>query len=358
MVDSNDGVTTGNLWVFYTQLSIPEIVTQPEPYLLVDASTTASFSVTVDSVSAESYQWYKDGVIIGGAQGATFEISNAQIGDEGIYHCEISNDATIPVGSEPVTVSDSTLLGIKRKIAHWDFESGNTDSIVVDSPTSTLVGDPVFVIAGGVSGDAMDFDADTDAGDMLHTDLAETAYFDICNFNMTVGCWIKSTISLDWAPMVARNGEENGWQLRQGNVGAEGDDVTGIISSSPDYDIPVTIAGRIGDDGDAGAAIIDDQVTAGTYDEVKIYNYARSAAQIAQEYATVTGTAICSSAPTYDLDGDCIVGLGDLSLLASEWLSGGHLNFILDLITIPFIPIIVAFLVLNLKSFAYLAIKV
>jgi hypothetical protein len=368
-------IRTGYVWTFNTQKSTPQITGQPT-YQLINAGTTASFTVTVTSVSPETYQWYKyvNGVtdtLLSGKTAATLSIPNAQVADEGRYYCIINNASGIPA------TSDLALLGIKRRVAYWPFESNNANSTVAGSPASIIVGDPVFVPAAGVAGAAMAFDADTGAEDMLYTE-PNSPYFDSCNINMTVGCWIKSTSTVNWAPLVARNGEEDGWQLRQGAAGAEGDDrpvfstrgTTGNADGTPaletafdgnwhyvvgTYDgafkklyvdgilqkvwwlvdgLPtssdgdeatgfiaasnsgVSIAGRYGQN-PAGP---DTQFTAGTYDEVEIYNYVRSAAEIAQTYATLSGQIICPSAPTSDLSGDCKVTLDDLALLASQWL--------------------------------------
>ena len=387
MVKDDTTEITGPTWVFYTPVSKPIITTDPD-YQLADAGTAANFSVTVSSVSLENYQWYKagdpnvalsDGGDISGATTDTLTIANVETADEGAYYCVVNNDSVIPV------TSAQALLIIKRKLAHWDFELSNANSTVAGSPVSTIVGDPVFV--AGISGDGMEFDADTGAEDMLYTDPGAADYFDSCNFNLTVACWIKSTSTVNWAPMVARNGEENGWQLRQGAAGIEGDDrpvfstrgltvddndgipadrtafdgqwhyvvgtydgsykklyidgvlslvytllddgagmevshngqaATGLISASAlGSDIPVAIAGRYGDD----PVGVDDQFTAGTYDEVEIYNYALDAVTIAQKYATMANAAVCPAPHDYDQNGDCKVNLDDFALLASVWLT-------------------------------------
>ncbi len=380
MVKDDTTEVTGPTWVFYTQPAVPDITAQPTPYTLVDAGDPVTLSVTVNSFSPESYQWYKDGAILTGKTNATLSITSAQIANEGSYYCEIRNDATLPAGTEPAVVSDTAVVGIKRQIAHWSFEAGSMNSSIGGAATvTTVVGDPA--IAAGISGDGMAFDADTGAEDMLYTDPNET-YFDICNYNMTVGCWIKSTSTVNWAPLVARNGEEDGWQLRQGAAGDEGDDrpvfstrglaaVSGGNDGTPalktafdgnwhyvvatydgakrtlyvdglvqmvwwvDIDGPhssegddatgtitpsasgVSIAGRYGQD-PAGP---DTQFSAGIYDEVEIWNYARSAEQIAQTYATLSGQAVCPAPQDYDLNGDCKVNLDDFALLASVWLA-------------------------------------
>lgn len=61
----------------------------------------------------------------------------------------------------------------------------------------------------------------------------------------------------------------------------------------------------------------------GLVDELKIYNYARTTEQIAQDYLDVRGEWICNrelyNLP-YDFDGDCVISLGDFAIFAATWL--------------------------------------
>lgn len=373
----------GDIWSFETELSVPIITAGPD-YQVVVAGATANFTVTVDSLSLETYQWYQyvDGVSdialsdagdISGSQASTLSIANVEIADEGAYYCIVNNDSGVEA------VSDLALLGVKRRIAYWDFESGNANSTVAGSPASLLYNDPNFV-ATGIIGDGMEFDNDPEAEDILYTDPDEVSYFDICNYTMTVSCWIKSTAASTWGPMVARNGEDGqGWQLRHngntldricfttrgtgnedgtasnrtvydgdwhyavgtydgtvkkvyidgvlsrvyseddGSVALESDVVNGLIASTGS---PVAMAGRVTGDASNGLVFENQSVTACTLDEVSIYNYVQDAGTIAQTYADMTGTDVCPdpSSPAYDLTGDCIVDLDDFVLIASEWL--------------------------------------
>ncbi len=370
----------GNVWTFDTQLSIPIITAGPD-YQVVDAAGTANFALTVSSVSAVTYQWYQyvDGISdvalsdagdISGAATDSLSITNVELADEGGYFCIVNNDSGVPAQSA------QGLLGVKRRIAYWDFESSNANSTVANSPVSFLYGDPNFVTTG-IVGSAMEFDNDTGAEDILYTDPDEASYFDICNYNMTVACWIKSSFAANWGPMVARNGEDGeGWQLRHhgntldricftsrgtgnddgtasnrtvydgnwhyavgtydgtvkkvyidgvlsrvysgddGSIAQESDEVSGLIGSSPS---PVALAGRV--QGDAINGLTFDDVTPCILDEVEIYNYALDAATIAQTYADIANAAVCPAPQLYDLDDDCVVNLSDLSRLGSEWLS-------------------------------------
>ena len=85
-----------------------------------------------------------------GATSDTLSIANVEVADEGGYYCIVNNDSGVPAQSV------QGLLGVKRRIAYWDFESGNANSTVAGSPVSFLHNDPNFVVAGGIIGDAME----------------------------------------------------------------------------------------------------------------------------------------------------------------------------------------------------------
>lgn len=384
MNDSND--ITGFVWTFYTELTTPKITSDPN-YQVVDAGGTAIFSVTAMSPSPVTYQWYEyvdgisdimlsDGGDISGATTDTLSIANVELGDEGGYYCVVNNDSGVPATSK------NALLGVKRRIAYWPFEDNNANSIIPGSPASFLYNDPVFVTTG-IVGDAMEFDNDAGAEDILYTDPDRAAYFNICNNSMTVACWIKSSYAATWGPMVARNGEnfettDGGWQLRHDGdtldricftTRGTGNDI-GRASNRTIYDgnwhyavatydgtvkkvyidgivcrlynaddgsiatdsepasgliratpSPVSLAGRVRGDAINGLIFDENSVTPCILDEVEIYNYALDAAAIAQTYAEVTGTAVCPGIQPYDLNSDCKVNLDDFALLASEWLS-------------------------------------
>ena len=58
-------------------------------------------------------------------------------------------------------------------------------------------------------------------------------------------------------------------------------------------------------------------------DDVRIYNYALPATDIAQLYYDATGTPACVSKPAGDIDDDCDVDLNDLAQLSADWLDCG-----------------------------------
>lgn len=362
----------GHVWSFSAKKSIPKIITQPA-YQVVEAGDTAVFSVVVQSISPPSFQWFRavpDGDImladndkISGAQAPTLQVADASLADEAGYYCVVSNASGADV------VSETALLGIKRLLAYWPFEDNNPDSVIDGSPASLLYGEPEFT--DGIVGGAMAF-----TNDLLYTDPERADYFDICNHSVSVCAWVKASTSVEWAPMVARFGEDGqGWQLRRhGNTndricfttrGTGNDDGTpsnrtvydgqwhfavgtfdgqtkkvyidGVLSRRhsvdhggiiQEYDAvrgrinptaaPVSLAGRVRP---GGETLEFEGFTPCVLDEVAIYNYALEAETIAQMYANVAGRPICPEQLPYDLDGDCIIDMNDLAKLASEWLT-------------------------------------
>ncbi|MBN2210803.1 MAG: LamG domain-containing protein [Sedimentisphaerales bacterium] len=66
--------------------------------------------------------------------------------------------------------------------------------------------------------------------------------------------------------------------------------------------------------------------TTGTYgldaliDDIRLYNYALSAADVMKVYANVTGIVPCDNPPAGDTNGDCNVDLDDFANVAASWL--------------------------------------
>ena len=77
----------------HTSTVDPVVITShPAPQVLIVPGQSASFTVTATGDNL-SYQWQKDGVEISGATSATYTISSAMEGDEGMYLCVVSNAA-------------------------------------------------------------------------------------------------------------------------------------------------------------------------------------------------------------------------------------------------------------------------
>ena len=376
-VNNDNTIVEGPVWYFGTELTKAFITSNPQRQV-VDGGTVATFTVTADSDTPATYQWYKyvdgendialtDGGDISGSTTDTLTIANSDVDDEGFYYCAINNDSNIIVNST------SAQMGIKRMMAYWTFEDNSIDSVIAGSPATIAAGTPTFV-AEGIEGSAIEF---TENEDLLYADPFATEYFDVCDYGLTVACWVKSVNTKTWVPLIARNGENSGWQLRKhgytanrpcfttrgtGNEdGTSGDRniydgewhyvvgtfdgsmkklyIDGTLSTKYSADTgelvhtgdsvatpirkslsPIAIGGRVSGEGEE-IVIETNNNCAGVYDNVAIYNYALDAEAIAQIYADTTGQSVCDAEQAYDLDGDCKVDISDLGKMASEWLS-------------------------------------
>ncbi|PTY01109.1 immunoglobulin domain-containing protein [Opitutus sp. ER46] len=70
--------------------SSPTIAGQPSGQLKIEGGTVA-IAVTATGSDPLQYQWRKDGVVIPGANSATYVIQNAQVGNSGSYSCRVEN---------------------------------------------------------------------------------------------------------------------------------------------------------------------------------------------------------------------------------------------------------------------------
>ncbi len=86
------------------------ITSQPQPATVAPGSPLI-LNVGVQAVGTATYQWYRDGVVIAGATGATYRVPVAQRSDAGNYHAAVtvgdvtitSNTVTVAAGSVPST---------------------------------------------------------------------------------------------------------------------------------------------------------------------------------------------------------------------------------------------------------------
>ena len=64
---------------------------------------------------------------------------------------------------------------------------------------------------------------------------------------------------------------------------------------------------------------------AGYIDDVRVYNYALDADELATVYLEMSGIDyVCDSPPTMDFTNDCVVDLADLAVFAQDWLTCGR----------------------------------
>jgi hypothetical protein len=94
--------------------SAPTIIAQPKS-LNINNGSIATFSVEAKGDIPLSYEWYKDGVLISGANSKIYSINNVQASHVGIYKCKVSNvfgnvesvlvGLTVNIGNPPTITS-------------------------------------------------------------------------------------------------------------------------------------------------------------------------------------------------------------------------------------------------------------
>jgi hypothetical protein len=114
-----------------TVASAPVIVTQPIS-LSIYTGKPASFTVVATSSSTLSYQWYKSGKPINGANSATYSIASVASTDAASYSVTVSNSiGSVKSSSASLTVTTSpTFNRIRAVSVRTVVDSVNTASVV------------------------------------------------------------------------------------------------------------------------------------------------------------------------------------------------------------------------------------
>jgi hypothetical protein len=349
-----DNITLpGDVWHFTTA---PEIVITEQPsYTTALPGETAVFTISVDSATAPSFEWFQSSDAANNTPGEDVSVSTGSdssiispvmTGDEGYYYCKVTNEGT------EVVYSETAALGVLREVAHWDL-NGNYYDNSGEGHDAEPAGTPLFVV--GIIGDAVQIDPNNGWASAGTWDPAEYTG--------------ELSISL-WARWDGANGDKQGliskrnawavdkmmWQLEVAPDTGELRfmSTSDTVSSTPlpcgDWEhIAVTFDGetatlyRNGVSISSGAFEFDFKTDAnltigagqrddmgtvsytfnGALDEILIYNYALNRYDVADLYYFGSGESVCLDPPLYDFDGDCIINLTDLAMLASHWLDCG-----------------------------------
>ena len=367
-----DGNTiSGRIWMFTTQMLAP-VIAQGPANAYVFGGETVQFSVILHGGVPATIHWFRsldnttttsgDDILVGSGS-AVLTISNAQIANEGYYYCEVAN-------ASGTAISTPAALGIKRLLAYWSLDQADFNGTVyLDKSTQDPVahnaepnGIPTFV--PGILGDAVI---------MNENGWANAGIWDPSTLTnqLTVSAWVKwdgtawtsggngvitkaDESGRRWMLMI-RNGDDShkgtGWvrfsSYANGDVWAGPNAVaagewaylTAVVDSKNSGQVYINGALAAEDTtwswGSANAASIllgnhyGGDIFPGVLDEIKIYNYALSPTEIADEYYAFTGQSVClnpyESAFNFDNTGSsyCKVDLADFVVFARAWLSCG-----------------------------------
>lgn len=340
----------------------------------VAAGQTAQFTAECESVSPLSWvKWYKVGtpdveittadpdvtiqtINEGNRWISTLSIANAASADEGRYYAKAQNEA----GTSQTSMA---WLVIKKLVAYWAFDDNLQDSSgngYHGTGMSSTTGQPAtlsFTTGIDGAGRSVVFN-----GTSQYIDLVD-GLADTLRGGMTITLWAYPQATSNWArfasfsngaasdniffsregtsatlhfnvfdgaigtgPVTAANAIElNKWQMFTVTVDETGSTIlykNGVPIATGQVELPNEIErtqnwlGR--------SAWSADALYRGRLDEMRLYNYALTPAEVATLYTNVRTTEfICVPDPEnpldYDLTGDCRVNLDDLAIMVGWW---------------------------------------
>jgi hypothetical protein len=128
---------SGQSQILVTAGSPPVIVIQPQNQSTAAGSDVA-FCVTATGSGPMSYQWRKDGIILGGATGSCLSLTNVQIGQAGSYQVTV----TSPAGSITSQSARLTVLNIRSTAIRQlppSFVGGNRFPVSIEVTPDSAV---------------------------------------------------------------------------------------------------------------------------------------------------------------------------------------------------------------------------
>lgn len=378
----NSNNIAGQVWSFTTVAATPTIVTGPA-HAVADSNGNALFSVTTGPVATD-VRWFKvgspdiqlaDGGIYSGTQTRTLAITGATIADEGQFYC-VAYNGNPDEGGIPSAPSNSAKLWYPRLVSHYPFEvmnEGVTPDILSGFDLTMMSADtgtdlPVLDAASKVGSYGLKFNnpaadpADPENVDGQYAVAAMGAgdYLDI-----TISAWVYSSSGGAWHRIVdfgndtdhyiflctntygeagrVRFAVKNGADTEQGinseigalptgewtHVAATLTGTTGrlylngeLIATGTIERNPVDFAPMVNNY--IGKSQWPDPYFNGAIDDLKIWNYAISTLDVANEYLDIAGGSVCNreiyDMQAYDTNGNCRIDLPDFASFAERWL--------------------------------------
>ncbi len=338
------------------------------------------------SVSADTFQWYKQGdpnpLVNGskysGADSDTLTIYNVQRADEGAYYCVGRETAT---GLTSATQAPGTVF-IKELKSYYPFET--TYTVGSDVYTPDVIGGKDAKLLGGAAVVVSPSDPNNLFGGYLalrnprnvtHTQYAQISDTSVVHYpELTISCWVKpELLDLDYERnarlfdfgqdaqnyfflTLLRNTNQAYCEMKLANssrdteasgdigygtkwlyvvltVGQEGSSTPGKIYINGQYGgrdglyQPTQIPKPLNYIGKAVSTTDNPPNFNGLIDELKIYNYVKTAEEIAREYMAVRTEveSICDmesyNLADWDYNRNCRIDLLDLAEIAERWLN-------------------------------------
>ena len=380
-------LTTGKVFKFTTVAQQASATPVSPAKSAVEVGSDAVLSVV--GINTETYQWFKvgtpdialsDGDDYSGTTTDTLTVLNVQLDDEGNYYCQVDNAMTDPANSV------SGLLMTKRMIIHYPLDDvvDNVTPDVVSGYDMVLYSSLAFnddsldyptLVSGKIGSGALLFNnSDSTDPNVAWGQYASAGDVDVEDMGtgLTVEFWVNfAGTNGVWQGVIDRRNawaaDQMTWQVAQGidgdgveftreGVGGVGralliegqwhhvtatfDELSGDIRMYLDGELDSTNTGfSYGSGTDAPLKMGCSNLSAetgeageffnGTLDDVRIYNYAKTTDQIAQDYLAVEGGWVCdnegSQDLTYDFDNNCQVDIGDFAVLAATWMNSNRI---------------------------------
>jgi|GEM_PF-3577280 len=371
-VRSNSQTVKGMDWKFNTESAKPIIasVTPASQFawsVESGASTgrqaeSASFTVLAENpyskdASGMTYAWYTVSGNVKVAQGsATFTIPAVHDADAGQYYCVVTlaNPAT-----GTTSQSSNVELKIKHIVGYWPFDGDFEDK--VGDNDGTPLGTPLPSFTTGIIGQAVKFDGLD--GSPAQAVTIPTTGLPVSSF--TLSFWEKAPNNTR-AGYILASGSPTGYERlymwrRTGNVyygnfnggtgptGSMGqlnatfpenvwhlnvftyDSATNIYRWFVDGRVQPSQTSATGDhtpptpftDWDSLIYVANrrsmNRAYQGLIDDMSFFDYAMPPLEVAEFYLKTAGGYFCWTAVANDLNGDCVINIADLALMAADW---------------------------------------
>ena len=362
-------VVTGVVWVFQTEPDVPLIDSEPND-LLATPGTDATFEILAhNTVPGELlYQWYKvdaggdvelaDGADYAGATTARLTVKSVDFAaDDGAYYCVLDNGKQVTSREAYLTVK--TLMGHWTLDEVWTDASGKGYTAEYMDASDPNIGEAAATFAAGIADQSVSLT--TDDRFVRATGTEET--YNFFGRGLTASAWVK-TENAAWQCILSKQlrvtGQDwMGWVLDLGPGGGVNFNIRGMggaIGGGPvndgewhmvtvNFDAQSRIARNYVDGqlavttGALGGTprptdqlfLIGSETIQGTtlfeglIDDVRTYNYALSSLEVAKLYFDILPGAddfcLDGVTPEMDMNGDCVVDLKDIALMADYWLN-------------------------------------
>ena len=334
----------------------------------------------VDSLTTPTFAWYysadnatdtlADDILLSTDQ--TLTVTDVALTDEGYYYCVVKNDSDTEVPTE------TAKLAIAQLLAHWtldqaDYVNNQYQDVSGKGHHADPNGTPSFV--SGQLGEGINILRADGSAEPTTESWARAGTWNPSELSgmLTVSFWLKwagqNTADSEQVIVSKRSSDNLGdatqWQITRPGSNSNKDlwfqssntniQVSNVLTKDEWQQVTVTFDGTTGVMYNNGVAVgsgafqlgsteaaanaminlggsnFDNNASRwmnGVLDDVKIYNYALSDLEVAKMYTTDNpGSSVCVQSlkpdASLDLNGDCIVNLGDFAMLAASWLDCG-----------------------------------